>query len=365
VEQPTERVVRLHVDEALAELSPATVPMIWPLLKPGMDTTDRWARYARDAPSLYTLSSLDDCDLAVLPYPWQVAMHNSAFAELARSEADRAAGEGKELLVFFHLDDDAVHADLPNAVMFKTSIRGSTRRASEFPLPAWADDLLARFADGVVVPRPKPEVPVVGFCGYAPPFGLSLGTRMLKEQARRILVRARIARLFGASDAMELRARAIRTLYASRWVETNFCFRDSTWIDEDGNVGPYNSSERYRRAYVANILESDYVLCTRGWGNFSFRLYETMCLGRIPIFVDSDCVLPASDVVDWRSLSIWVDAGEIAALPEIVLREHERMTPEEFVDRQFRCRLAWDQHLSPHGFFRDLRTTLLERVGDP
>lgn len=29
---------------------------------------------------------------------------------------------------------------------------------------------------------------------------------------------------------------------------------------------------------------SDYVLCTRGNGNYSIRFYEALCRGRIPVF---------------------------------------------------------------------------------
>jgi hypothetical protein len=361
LEQRERRKVRLHVNPDLVRH--ASVPMLWPLLERQTDVAnDRWTGYTKVAATLYELSSLEDCDVAVLPFPWQLAMQDPKFTDLARRESERAGASGKELLVFFHLDDDSVHLDLPNALMFKTSISASTRRPNEFPLPAWADDLLARFAGGRVRARDKPVVPTVGFCGYAPPRGLPLGARAAKEHLRRALVRARISRLLRVSDAMELRSQAVDTLVRSSDLSTNFTFRDSTWVDDDGRVGPYNSSERYHQDYVDNILASDYVLCTRGWGNFSFRLYETMSLGRIPIFVDSDCVLPASDLVDWRALCVWVDAPDVRRLPEIVRSEHDSTTAKDFVRRQLECRRAWEQHLSPHGFFRDLRNMLLERA---
>ena len=39
--------------------------------------------------------------------------------------------------------------------------------------------------------------------------------------------------------------------------------------------------------YYENLLDSDYILCIRGAGNFSIRLYETLMVGRIPIFVNT------------------------------------------------------------------------------
>jgi hypothetical protein len=161
---------------------------------------------------------------------------------------------------------------------------------------------------------------------------------------------------------MRVRRRAIDCLEASALVDTNFVFRGSTHVDARGNVGAYHSSARYRRDFVENILESDFALCTRGWGNFSFRLYEALCLGRIPIFVDTDCVLPAEDVIDWRSLCVWVDERDVAQLPTIVHDTYHSLGNDEFKWRQRRCRTVWESYLSPHGFFRYLRDWLTRRL---
>jgi len=106
-----------------------------------------------------------------------------------------------------------------------------------------------------------------------------------------------------------------------------------------------------RREYVQNIVESDYVVCTRGAGNFSYRLYETLSCGRIPVFVDTDCVLPYDFLVDWREHCVWVEEDDLPQIGERVLEFHEGLGEKEFVELQHHCRRFWEQYISPEGFF--------------
>jgi hypothetical protein len=99
------------------------------------------------------------------------------------------------------------------------------------------------------------------------------------------------------------------------------------------------------------MLESDYVLCARGNGNFSYRLYETLCMGRIPVFIDTDCVLPLDFDIDWRDYCVWVDEAEIEQIGDQVLEFHESLDESEFEERQRACRRLWETHISPQGFF--------------
>ena len=93
------------------------------------------------------------------------------------------------------------------------------------------------------------------------------------------------------------------------------------------------------------------VLCARGAGNFSYRLYETLSCGRIPVFVDTDCVLPYDFLVDWREHCIWIDEGEIDRAGERVAEFHEGLTEKAFADLQRSCRRFWEEYIRPEGFF--------------
>ena len=99
------------------------------------------------------------------------------------------------------------------------------------------------------------------------------------------------------------------------------------------------------------MLESDYALCVRGNGNFSYRLYETLCMGRIPVFVDTDCVLPLDFDIAWREHCVWVDETEIDRIGDRILEFHDSVDEGEFEERQRACRDLWETHISPQGFF--------------
>ena len=100
---------------------------------------------------------------------------------------------------------------------------------------------------------------------------------------------------------------------------------------------------------------ADYALVTRGEGNFSYRLYEVLSCGKIPLFVDTDCVLPYDGIIDWRKYCVWVDEEEIDMIGERIVEFHERITPARFVELQGEIRRLYEEWVSPVGFFRNLR----------
>src|SRR5262249_13911890 len=87
-------------------------------------------------------------------------------------------------------------------------------------------------------------------------------------------------------------------------------------------VPPAEQQAHWRRSLVEfreNVLDSHYVLCPRGGGNWSYRFYETLCLGRIPVFFNTDCALPYESLIKWRDYCVWVEGDEIERAPELIL----------------------------------------------
>jgi hypothetical protein len=148
------------------------------------------------------------------------------------------------------------------------------------------------------------------------------------------------------------RTRALRAVKRDGRLDSNFVLRDGFWA---GAIRDSASLARARAEYVQNMLESEYVLCARGIGNFSYRLYEALCMGRIPVFVDTDCVLPLEFDVDWRDYCVWVDADDIERIGDSVLEFHESLDAGEFEERQRASRRLWEARLSPAGFFASFR----------
>jgi hypothetical protein len=158
------------------------------------------------------------------------------------------------------------------------------------------------------------------------------------------------------NDPFYARAESIEAVSRSSFVRSNFILRDA-WFNGafEGDGIDASLLRRSRRQYVENMFESDYILCTRGKGNYSIRFYETLSSGRIPVFVNTDCVLPFEEWIDWKQYCVWVEEEDISRLPERIAEFHEGLSAGEFKDRQRACRRLWETWLSPFGFFKNLR----------
>jgi len=83
--------------------------------------------------------------------------------------------------------------------------------------------------------------------------------------------------------------------------------------------GCYFSGRRNMREFVDITSRSVFTLCPRGYGRTSFRLYEAMSLGSIPIYIWDDIEwLPYKDKLNWNEFSISINIKDIEKLPAII-----------------------------------------------
>jgi hypothetical protein len=299
------------------------------------------------------MTSLEEADFAVMPAPWELVADNKPALDLACEFARNVNACGKRTIIFFWSDSDE-EVPIDNAVVFRTSMYRSKRRTNEYAMPSWSDDFVMKYQGGKLPVREKKRKPVVGFCGYAAPLEPPLSSKLraaLGAGAALWRKRKRQPR-----HGAYIRAEALRYLSQSNQVETNFIIRDQ-FLAGALLAGGRTDSDCFSRAqleYVHNMIESDYILCARGGGNFSYRLYETLSCGRIPVFVDTDCVLPYDFAVDWNRHCVWVDASELSKISGKVAEFHNSLSPQEFADLQRENRLLWEDWLSPEGFFANL-----------
>ena len=61
-----------------------------------------------------------------------------------------------------------------------------------------------------------------------------------------------------------------------------------------------------------------FTLCPRGYGATSFRLYESMQLDSIPIYIYDNPWLPWCDEIDWNKLSILVESKDIPNIKNLI-----------------------------------------------
>jgi hypothetical protein len=152
-------------------------------------------------------------------------------------------------------------------------------------------------------------------------------------------------------------------LAADPRVETRFISRRRYWAGYWAKKkDPFHVT---RLELVNNIRDTNYTVCMRGGGNFSVRLYETLCLGRIPVFVDTDCILPYDQVVDWKRYCVWIDSSEVSSISRKIIEFHNALSSEEFVARQQECHRFWQDWLSVDGYWNQFWHHFATRSASP
>jgi Exostosin family len=324
--------------------------------------TGQFTKWAASRPAEYALvESPAAADAFVLSIPWKQTRGDAPARAFAEGEIDEAGRLGKKILIFFDSDHDDPMPWPEHAVVFRFSIYADTRGRGEFSIPTFSQDFLALNYGGVLRVREKQPVPSVGFCGYAPPVGCRISQRSLREIGRYIAYRAKLLQSRRQLIAHAPRVQAIRALRRTPGVEARFIVRDQFAFNRWGVLQPGGTPEtaaRQRREFIENLNDTDYALCARGLANCSIRFYEAISLGRIPIFVNTQCVLPYDWLVDWKKACFWIEEHDLANIGPLLREYHAKLSPGEFADKQRLARELFERWITPEGFFAQLHRHL-------
>jgi hypothetical protein len=107
------------------------------------------------------------------------------------------------------------------------------------------------------------------------------------------------------------------------------------------------------RRYASTVARSAFVVCPRGRGASSIRLFEAMQAGRCPVIVSDEWLPPP--FVDWETCSIRVAERRISELPAIVREREGDAGP---LGR--RARRAWEEYFAPERQLATLISACLE-----
>ncbi|MCP2731697.1 exostosin domain-containing protein [Limnofasciculus baicalensis] len=310
--------------------------------------------YSAIAPTCFEMVPIAEADFAILPddwlkirtYLWRNKINQSALA-IAREFAQKIEEAGKPLIVFFSGDCSDEEIPIKNAFIFRQSPYRSQQKPQEFAFPAWCEDLVQHYLNNQLPIRQKSDQPVVGFCGLVQSDSWQTKLKTLVYEGAMLTKYHKMK--VSPYKGHILRERAINILTDNPSIKTNFLPQyTKNFLNHQLST---EQKSKARLEFVQNIAESDYILCCRGAGNFSFRLYETLCCGRIPIFIDTDCILPYEFAIDWKKYCILVDEKELPQIADKIAEFHDKLSPQEFIDLQYECRKLWKEWLSPEGFF--------------
>ncbi len=281
---------------------------------------------------------IEDADFVVLPYPYdRFRATNSAKVDMIIEEAK---GAGKPIIIDGSGDIE-YPISIPNSVVLRISQYAYSKQPNEITVPGVAEDLLESYAGGQLQIREKSEKPVVGFTGWAnlsPKARLKLGVKELPILFGKLLDSRRGAERKG----LLFRIRALKALSRNARVQPNFTAR-ATY---SGHIKTIQGSVAdNRREFVENLLNSDYALCVKGDANYSVRFYEALSLGRIPLFLDTACVLPLEDTLNYRDFCVFVDWRDIDRIGDILADFHAKLSPEAFKEMQRKARESYANYL--------------------
>lgn len=310
-------------------------------------------QYSKD--DFMLVGKIEDADFVLIPYQYErLKLVNPVRLQAIVAEAKEA---GKPLLIWGASDIEHP-IDIPNSVILRVSQYQYSKRPNEITIPFSAEDLLESYAGGELLIRKKTKIPSVGFTGWAE---MSLKKR-IKTYAKEFPIT--LATLFDEKRGAEhkgvlFRARALRALTKHMGIEAHF----KTRATYSGHIKTIEGTvEDNRREFVENILNSDYALCVKGDANSSVRFYEALSLGRIPLFLDTACVLPLEDIIDYRDFCVFVDWRDADRIGDVLADFHAKISIEQFEGMQRKARSVYREYLRIDAFSHmlaiELRSTL-------
>jgi hypothetical protein len=315
----------------------------------------RLGEYNAIFPEIFEVVCIEQADVAVFPAAWELSRNFEGIKKLTELR-ELTRRHQKKLIVFVGGD---LQPNLPfnDIIVFHTSLIGLLRKNDQYGFPAFIEDLAAQNFGNCKRFRNWEQRPTLSFCGTAYPLQMPLGSQKLKEIFRFIAYSLGVLKWRPQLVGYAPRAKAILAVRESAKINVNIVIRPSSPVRWAYGYllskAVKDDITSLRNEYFESILKSDYVLCVRGMGNYSIRLYETLCLGRIPVIVNTGLVLPFEEHLPWKSFCVWVEENEIHTIEEKILAFHHKHSGEAFLRLQKLCRHTWKDWLSPEGFFNN------------
>jgi hypothetical protein len=279
-----------------------------------------------------------NADLLLHPHD---ALDHSTLA----TAASRAASKLKRPTIFLSVSDCVTPSTLPWGVLWRPSAYRSQLRAHERIATGDVPDLTAEKSADHLDILPWHSTPTVGFIGHV--------TSGLKSLAY-------LRKGWQNYHGFTLRERVLRAFEGSTHIDPKFIRRGTNLGPPMANIDMDAERQIKRTEYVDSVFRCDYALCVRGAGNWSFRFFEALSAGRIPVLIDTDSVLPLSDRVNWERHVCRIPIDRLSAAPQILADFHQQLGPKGFALMQTANRELWCSRLSPNAFYLGILRELAE-----
>lgn len=270
----------------------------------GNDNKGRFHDVYKYGNNFIEYGSLNDCDVVVIPYKWR-GRDNDTIKII-----NEAYTYNKPIVTFMNSDSDEIIDISPcRGFIFRTSlyrsyINNSNNKIITLGLPAFSPDTF----NNIFINYTSNIIPSIGYCGHGE---------------------------HGRFQALEI-------IKKSRLINTDFILRTGFWAPEIPKMIA-------KKEFISNIERNLFNFCTRGGGNFSYRFYETLSMGRIPVLLDTDCVIPFIDTTKTSEYCIVVKDPHDIEKEIISFCNNYDINKVQRINRKL-----WEDYFSPLGFLKQL-----------
>ena len=270
----------------------------------------RFDNLVNDGHQYLKFTNIKDCDYVIIPYKWDNYSNNSI------KIISEAKFYNKKIITLYN-DDNPPYLYLNNdeGYIFTTTINSNQRKLNEFPFPAFTGDFF----------NVNNEINLnksIGFCG---------------------------------AITHNIRYEILSILNNSNKIKTNFIIRKSFWADAE------MTKDEARIDYLLNLINNAFTICIRGAGNFSYRLYETLMMGRIPLIINTNQVFPFENIINYDTFSFRINYGE--NIEKSIYDIIENISDNTIISMQKKSREIWLEYMSPLGWIKNFEKELCLATG--
>lgn len=242
------------------------------------------------------------------------------------------AKEINKIVIVFQHDDLYYYIGSENTIILRHAFSKSLQKANEITIPSQIDDYVEEyFNNNLPIRKNRERIPIVGFCG---------------------------------NTHIEYSGQYVRSLVLSELVKSSFIRSNFILRPSFSGLLQGEQLQIVRRDMLKNMLESDYCLVVRGAGNFSLRFYEVLCLGKIPVFINTDTSLPMDEDIDYRDCGIWIEQSELPFVGEKIEWRHREINVDQYIHMQINNRKIWEKYLKWNVFFEVQLPHILDKIAN-
>jgi len=135
-------------------------------------------------------------------------------------------------------------------------------------------------------------------------------------------------------------------------IRSHMCetLKDSKNIIIYGKQWSTTVSEDQFVSFIKLSLNSKFCLCPRGYGLNSFRLYEAMQLGCIPVIITDNFYLPWADELDWSKFSVLIHSTQLPEIENILLSYSD----DQIKDMKNNIKLIYNEYFTLDGMYNNI-----------